>query len=134
MVFNPLAPEAEKQWIKTGIEFYKGKPFVSTVGCDKFADWSLTPLPASSKVGEDGRASVTLECEVDAKEGTMWVYIIVEGQERFPIREVTWVLDVPVDEEIWVGVYAATPIMEGRAEGDGLEVNFKDWELVLKHE
>lgn len=132
MVFNPSAPNTEKQWIKTGIEFYKGKPYVSTVGCDKFADWSLTPLPASSVADKvEGSGSVTLELEKDAKEGTMWVYIIVDGEERFSIREVTWMLDIDPKMETWVGVYAATPIMEGRAEGDGLEVKFTGWELEL---
>lgn len=137
MVFNPLAPDTTKRWIKTGIEFYHGKPFVSTVGCDKFADWSLTPLPVSASASsssvsnsKEGYASVTLELEKDAKEGTLWVYI-VDGEERFPIREVTWVLDVE-ETEIWIGVYAATPIMEGRVEGEGLEVRFEGWELEIK--
>lgn len=35
---------------------------------------------------------VTLEMERDGKEETLWIYVI-DGEERIPIREVTWVLN-----------------------------------------
>ena len=57
-------------------------------------------------------------------DGSLWVYVI-EGVERKPIREVTWVFeDVEPKEngekECWVGAYAAKPSKEG----EGLEVKF----------
>jgi regulation of enolase protein 1 (concanavalin A-like superfamily) len=128
LVLNPKADSKEQKWIKTGVEFYKGKPFISTVTCDRFADWSLT----SDGIKTTGsQTSVTLEIERDAKGGALWIYV-VDGNERAPIREVTWILDIEQDTEVWVGVYAATPIMEGRGKEDGLEVKFEDWDLETK--
>jgi len=36
--------EERRKWVKTGIEFTHGKPHVSTVACDRWADWSLLPM------------------------------------------------------------------------------------------
>jgi regulation of enolase protein 1 (concanavalin A-like superfamily) len=141
LVINPEAGPGKSQWVKTGIEWYQGKAFVSTVCCDKFADWSLsssgiktttsTPPNSSSSAGKE--TSVTLEIEKDPKGGALWIYV-VDGKERLPVREVTWVLDVDAETECWIGVYAATPIMEGRAKGDagGLVVGFEGWVLETK--
>lgn len=102
---------------------------MSTVTCDLFSDWSLAS--EGIKDAGEGKMSVTLELEKDPKGGALWIYAI-DGEERKPLREVTWILNLDEDVEMWVGVYAATPIMEGRGEGDGLEVRFEGWELELK--
>lgn len=128
LVFDPSSGPLKQKWIKTGVEHTHGKPFVSTVTCDNFADWSLTPSGSS-----ENYATVTFEMEKDPKGGALWIYVVEgDGKERKPIREVTWILDLDEDVELWVGVYAATPIMEGRGETDGLEVKFENWELDLK--
>ena len=49
----------EGKWIKTGIEFYDGEPFVGTVAKDRWADWSLTPVGIQDM--GSGRKGVTLE-------------------------------------------------------------------------
>jgi regulation of enolase protein 1 (concanavalin A-like superfamily) len=123
--------EPSLKWIKAGIEFYQSKPFIGHVACEKWADWSLT------QAGITPEGNVTIEVEKHPKDGTLWIYSIGEKGERYPIREVTWAF---ADEnlkgkdgkerEIWVGVYACTPILEGRkGEEDALTVGFEGWEL-----
>ena len=112
-----------RKWIKTGIELYNGSPHVSTVACDRWADWSLWPL-------DGNEATIEMERElVDSRlTSTLWVYL-VKGNERKPIREVTWVFHPEGDGEdndCWVGLYAAKPTKDGGDEDRQLEVVF-DW-------
>lgn len=64
--------------------------------------------------------------ERNSQEGTLWIYVI-SGDERIPVREVTWVLSEK-EQEVWVGVYAAKPTEGGSEE---LVVGFRGWELEL---
>ncbi|KAL1965002.1 hypothetical protein VTN77DRAFT_6202 [Rasamsonia byssochlamydoides] len=105
-------PGDEKKWIKTGIEFTEGKPHVSTVAKDRWADWSLLPVPSGGNA-----ATIEIARESD---GSLWVYL-VEGILRAPIREVTWAFEGEATAECWIGTYAAKPSKEG---GD-LVVDFR---------
>ena len=121
------------KWIKTGIEFYQGEAYVSTVTKDRWADWSLVETGIRVVgAGEGGvqEKEVTLEMERNVEEGTLWIYVIGEGGKRVPVREVTWVLSEGEEKEVWVGIYAAKPI-KGE-EGEELVVGFSGWELDLK--
>ncbi|KAL5334532.1 hypothetical protein BJX70DRAFT_15418 [Aspergillus crustosus] len=100
-----------RKWVKTGIELTHGKPHLSTVTRDRWADWSLLPVPS-------GGAGATLEVVREADD-SLWIYL-VEGVQKSPIREVTWVFAEEDVKEFWIGVYAARPSSEG---GD-LVVNF----------
>jgi regulation of enolase protein 1 (concanavalin A-like superfamily) len=118
--------EKERKWIKSGIEFYEGEAYVSTVACDRWADWSL--VQTGIKNLDSGEKEVTLEMERREKDATLWVYV-VDGEKKVPVREVTWALsDIDRNGDggekvCWVGVYAATPTVgEGRSE---LEVRFE---------
>lgn len=102
--------DGTRKWIKTGIEFTHGRPHVSTVTKDRWADWSLLPVPS------DGAAATI---EMIKESGVLWIYL-VEGEQKSPIREVTWVFEGDI-QDCWVGVYAAKPSGEG---GD-LVVNFE---------
>jgi regulation of enolase protein 1 (concanavalin A-like superfamily) len=124
---KPGLPEGKDKWLKTGIEWYYGKPYISTVGCDAWADWSIVPL--SNFSGNTSRPTVEIEArrERDQLGKSLWVYQIVRDQggkeiERRPLREVNWVF---AEEEGWsvgVGGYVARPTQEG---GDGeLKVEF----------
>lgn len=114
----------DQKWVKTGIEFYQGKPYVSTVAADAWADWSLVSAP----IHEGG---VTLELERKEKDDTLWIYVI-DGQTKVPIREVTWVLSEPDPEVCWIGVYAARPTIGGPDdETKPLNVKFEGWELEV---
>jgi regulation of enolase protein 1 (concanavalin A-like superfamily) len=128
-ITRPGVPDNQTKWIKSGIEFYQGRPYVATVGCDAWADWSLTPMPNSKR-----RPSVTIETrrERDALGKSLWVYWIRKDDqgkeiERLPIREVNWVF---ADEEGWnVGVagYVCRPtkLVESGDE-ELLEVEFSE--------
>lgn len=67
--------KASWKWLKTGIEFYEGKPYISTVCTDRWSDWSIVPLPEGHG---SGKPSATIEVERDGgTEGkTLWVYQI----------------------------------------------------------
>ena len=112
------------RWIKTGIEFYNGAPMVSTVACDRWADWSLLPLPTATS----GGTSVTVEMEREVREGvggsTLCVYVM-EGVEKRVVRKITWVFEEgELDGECWVGVYAAKPTKDDGDGGRELSVEF----------
>ncbi|KAH8590983.1 hypothetical protein B0O99DRAFT_633404 [Bisporella sp. PMI_857] len=126
---SPTADAAQKRgwrWIKSGIEYYKNEAYVSTVAADRTADWSLIKNPS-----EGGEA--TVEFERDPENRTLWVYAVAdagaEGEQRTPVREVTWVFGEDGEREAWVGVYAAKPT--ANEDGSELAVGFKGWELDL---
>ncbi|KAJ9292606.1 hypothetical protein DTO271G3_8578 [Paecilomyces variotii] len=93
-----------QKWIKTGIEFVDEKPNISTVVKDRWADWSLLPVPS-------GGPAATVEM-VRQQDGSLWIYL-VEGIQRVPIREVTWAFEDEGDKECWVGTYVARPSDKG---------------------
>ncbi|KAF2276708.1 uncharacterized protein EI97DRAFT_397541, partial [Westerdykella ornata] len=117
-------PGQKDKWLKTGIEFYYGKPYISTVGTDQWSDWSVVPL---QEAGDRPSATVEARREKDALGKSLWVYQIVrdgEGKEveRQPLREVNWVFAEEEGWEVGVGGYVARPTVEG-GEGE-LEAEF----------
>ncbi|EEQ83285.1 hypothetical protein RJZ56_004398 [Blastomyces dermatitidis] len=112
-----------RQWIKAGIEYVDGKAYISVVGKDQWADWSLMPLPASGN--EEAGAGARIEM-VREKDVSLWIYL-VEGGERRRIRQVNWAFVDEGIKECWVGVYAARPAKVG---GE-LAVAFKELEIEL---
>ncbi|EKV04591.1 Siderophore iron transporter mirC [Penicillium digitatum] len=100
-----------QKWVKSGIELTNGRPHLSVVAKDNWADWGLLPVPS-------GGGAATLEL-VKEKDDSLWIYL-VEGLQKSPIREVTWVFAEENVKEFWVGIYAARPSIEG---GE-LPVNF----------
>ena len=132
----PPTTEAPEKWLKTGIEYYNNQPQLSTVGCDRWADWSIGPLskPVNSERG------VTLEArrEGDEHGRSIWIYQLVldeatgEEVERLPLREVCWIL---ADEEENGGegrVLDVSPLV-ARPERNAaapLRVEFKEFKVV----
>ena len=112
----PESSDGSRKWIKSGIEFYEGEPWLSAVVADRWADWSLVPL--------NGKKEVTLEFE--RSKGSLWIFAIL-GEKKVPVREITWILSEGDDKECWVGVFAAKPTK--RAEEEEFVVNFSGWEL-----
>lgn len=102
--------DGSHKWVKAGIELTHGKPHLSAVAKDNWADWSLLSVPS-------GGGAATLEMVREADD-SLWIYL-VEGVQKSPIREVTWIFQENV-QECWVGVYAARP----GTEGGELKVNF----------
>lgn len=103
--------DGNKKWVKTGIELTHGRTHLSVVAKDRWADWSLAPVPS-------GGPGATVEM-VREEDNSLWIYL-VQGVQKSPIREVTWVFEEDNVQDCWVGVYAARPFGDG---GD-LSVNF----------
>ncbi|PVI05060.1 hypothetical protein DM02DRAFT_610930 [Periconia macrospinosa] len=130
---KPGVPAIQEKWIKTGIEWYYGKPYISTVGCDAWADWSIVPV--DSFKSNSSRPTVTLEArrERDQLGKSLWVYQIIKDAdgkeiERKPLREVNWFF---ADEEDWsvgVGGYVARPtkLEENGTDTSTLEAEFPE--------
>lgn len=136
-VTKPGVPDNQTKWIKTGIEFYYGKPYVATVGCDAWADWSLAPMPEFTDNSSKPGATIEARRERDALGKSLWIYWILrdcDGKEveRRPLREVNWVF---ADEEGWsvsIAGYVCRPTKDGGDEllqaefEDGLEIEILD--------
>jgi regulation of enolase protein 1 (concanavalin A-like superfamily) len=111
------------RWVKTGIEFLDGVPLVGTVAKDRWADWSLRPLLAET-LSIEGVAIIEVE---NASDGSLWVWLVSEGGQKLPLREVTWWGDLAKETEVWIGVYAAKPGPHG--EKDELVVKFEGLQI-----
>ncbi|THU86535.1 hypothetical protein K435DRAFT_970254 [Dendrothele bispora CBS 962.96] len=117
-----LASESDR-WIKTGIEFYMGKPYISTVATLTFSDWSIYPTTTSSaSTVTNDKTTIELRREKDELGSSLWVNEIVldvDGNEveRKPLREITWFF---AEEDGWfvdVRAMAARPADEGSVIG-----------------
>ncbi|MCJ1435118.1 hypothetical protein MMC27_004488 [Xylographa pallens] len=120
--------DGKSKWIKTGIEFYNGAPNVSTVACDRWADWSLSPLPEGDTKG----VTMGMEREVlDEKATSVLVVYVMEGNKKRHVREITWAFeDVEESErECWVGVLVGKPTRDMDDKEANLEVLFKGLEI-----
>ncbi|KIW69934.1 hypothetical protein PV04_02248 [Phialophora macrospora] len=117
-LFLGIQTKDTPRWVKTGIEFLDGVPLVGTVAKDRWADWSLRPLLAET-LSIEGVAIIEIE---NASDGSLWVWLVSEGGQRLPLREVTWWGDLAKETEVWIGVYAAKPAPHG--EKDELVVKF----------
>ncbi|KAH8820089.1 hypothetical protein F5884DRAFT_37563 [Xylogone sp. PMI_703] len=122
----PSKQNPQRRWVKSGVEFYDGKPYVSTVAADRWADWSLVAID-----GEQAEKGVTIEFERRDKDDTLWAYVLGADGKRQPLREVTWAL-AEFEEvgklECWVGVYAAKPTADKEEQ---FVVQFRDFEVEV---
>ena len=135
--------EGTTTWMKTGIEFFGGKPFVGSVVTSQWSDWALVPL------GKEKGGKVTIQVERQVKEGkkldSLWVYIVDEETGRkMEVRQITWwfrhdILDQKISKvtsdnrRLIIGVYAARPTVpagEGR-ENEELAVKLDGFEVKL---
>jgi len=114
---------SHKRWVKAGVEFENGKPWISVVVADKWADWSLMPLSPDAK----GYLHLKFERVVEEDTSSM-LKISVKGEdgEMRPAREVTGFFEgVKAEEECHAGVFAAKPIKDEGNEDGALVVHFK---------
>jgi regulation of enolase protein 1 (concanavalin A-like superfamily) len=130
--------EAPEKWIKTGIEFYKGKPMLSTVTCDSWADWSVAPLDLSL-CGESSApkgikvdwTTISIVKETDQHGVSLWVYQIDQTGEKRSLREVTWVYGLDAEQwDLEILAMAARPEVNS---SEKLEVTFRDIEIHWEH-
>lgn len=118
-VAAPIGASSPPKWIKAGIEQYEGVPRIGVVATDVWSDWSLASLEPSS-VGEEW-TTLCIERGKDGMGYSLWVYQIIAGGVKVPLREINWVYGIGEEWELKVEAYACKP-----GEGEPLTVGFKD--------
>ncbi|KAK3389192.1 hypothetical protein B0H63DRAFT_463153 [Podospora didyma] len=117
------------KWIKTGVELYNGQPMLSTVSCDKYADWSVAPLSPSTSTSRSGKTwtTITVEKATDEHGVSLWVYRVLEDGTKIALREICWVYQEGAEDwQLEVLAMAARPNKEATT---SLEVEIKDFEV-----
>ncbi|KAF4312802.1 hypothetical protein GTA08_BOTSDO11967 [Botryosphaeria dothidea] len=121
----------EDRWLKTGIEFYRERPYLSTVATQTYSDWSVAP-PSDASI--DAAVTVEVRRETDELGTSLWVYEVVPGKEEEPLRECTWWF--AEEGEGWavdVRAMAARPAEKESVVGaEGLVVSFSGVEVEIK--
>ncbi|KAI0118687.1 hypothetical protein GGR51DRAFT_554376 [Nemania sp. FL0031] len=127
--------QAPEKWLKTGIEYYLDQPQLSTVCCDRWADWSVSPL--SRPV--DPARGVTLEAvrESDENGKSVWIYQLVldeagEVVERLALREVCWILADEDEDDGQAWVLDISPLVARPEKNTTAQLNaeFKEFSVV----
>jgi regulation of enolase protein 1 (concanavalin A-like superfamily) len=115
---------AQDRWIKAGVEFYRGKPYLASVAADRWADWALAPSVADPR---EKWTTIELRREGDELGTSLWLYQIVDG-ERVPLREITWVFAEEDKVTVRVAAMAARPAKAEDVVGEEKElvVEFRD--------
>lgn len=136
---NASASASEQdRWLKTGIEFYLHRPYLSTVATQSYADWSVTLPAASTPNNATGPVTVEVRRETDELGTSLWVYQLVLGAdgeeaERWPLRECTWWFAEEGEWNVDVRAMAARPAEKGSVVGaEGLVVEFEGAEVEVK--
>ncbi|KAF9636334.1 hypothetical protein BFW01_g7229 [Lasiodiplodia theobromae] len=130
--------QQQDRWLKTGIEFYLHRPYLSTVATQSYADWSVTPPAASTPNNATGPVTIETRRETDALGTSLWVYQLVLGAdgeeaERWPLRECTWWFAEEGEWNVDVRAMAARPAEKGSVVGaEGLVVEFEGAEVEVK--
>ncbi|KIK69452.1 hypothetical protein GYMLUDRAFT_189097 [Collybiopsis luxurians FD-317 M1] len=129
---KPNSTESDR-WVKTGVEYYQDKPFLSTVATLTWSDWSITVPTSTSSGSAIAKRKTTIEVrrEVNELGSSLWVYELNIGNAgevvgRHPLREVTWFFAEEDGWEIAVSAMAARP-------GKGEEI-VGEKELVVEFE
>ncbi|KAJ3772685.1 hypothetical protein FB446DRAFT_735755 [Lentinula raphanica] len=129
------------RWLKTGIEFYQGMPYLSTVVTLTYSDWSITPptvARGTANLNADStKTTIEVRREVDELGSSLWVYELVLGNsgdvlERHPLREVTWIFAEEEGWEIGLSAMAARPAKADDVVGPKeLVVEFRNIEVDI---
>ncbi|KAI1494818.1 hypothetical protein F5X96DRAFT_466284 [Biscogniauxia mediterranea] len=145
------------RWVKAGVEYYEGAPQLSTVCCDRWADWSVAPLLLSSSFpsqsptpggsssgsGSGQEEEVTIEAvrEGDENGKSVWVYRLVrdaatgETLRRVPMREICWILADEDDgngneEDYWVIDVSPLVARPEKSAAGPLKVEFSEFAVA----
>jgi regulation of enolase protein 1 (concanavalin A-like superfamily) len=121
---NASAISTHPRWVKAGIEINDGKPWISVVGREAWADWSLATPPEGSV--SNGGKTVKATIEFVKHENALMIFV-VDGSEKRMIREIQWpFLPEQSERTCWIGVYTCRPDAKGEADGE-LEVGFENF-------
>jgi uncharacterized protein len=134
---------APAKWIKTGIEYYQGEPQLSTVGCDRYADWSIGPI-TTGPVHPSRGVTVEIVREMDELGRSAWIYQLDvdprtgEVRKKVALREITWIFadeDAQGGEgEEWVVDISPLVARPEKNATEPLTVEFKDFTVVWDEE
>ncbi|KAH8673618.1 hypothetical protein BX600DRAFT_210632 [Xylariales sp. PMI_506] len=130
---SPAAGAPAEKWIKTGVEYYNAQPQLSTVGCDRWADWSVSPVNGPPS------GSVTLEVvrEGDQHGKSIWIYQLLLDSEtgavtsKVPLREICWIF-ADEDEgggEEWLLDVSPLIARPEKKTTEVLKVDFKEFKV-----
>ncbi|KAL9616131.1 MAG: hypothetical protein Q9160_008960 [Pyrenula sp. 1 TL-2023] len=105
------------KWIKSGVEFYNKKPYVSVVATDAWSDWSITPVAANPRQSDPPSSQeITIEArrEGDEMGPSIWLYQLhldENGNEvdRIPLRECSWVFAQEHGVQLEIAAYTCRP-------------------------
>ncbi|KAK2010657.1 hypothetical protein LZ32DRAFT_649031 [Colletotrichum eremochloae] len=129
------AAAPSSKWVKTGVELYDGRPHLSTVTCDRYADWGLYPLTTTTAEPDASAAvqSVTIEVFRDGGAGgkNAWVHRLLLDEdgnvkERVPLRKICWIF-ADEDEDDWVLDVSPLAARPDKAAKNALKVEFSEF-------
>ncbi|TDZ20885.1 Uncharacterized protein C8034_v006165 [Colletotrichum sidae] len=127
LTFDSISGTRERRWIKTGVEYYNSIPQLSTVSCERWADWSITPLSA---LEETKAVTVSIEKSYDVHGVGLWVYYVKQDGTKEALREICWVYGdddhTGKDWNVTVGALVARPAKDATGE---LKVQFEDFDV-----
>ncbi|KAF6810384.1 hypothetical protein CSOJ01_06325 [Colletotrichum sojae] len=128
---DPAAPDSK--WVKTGIELYDGRPHLSTVTCDRYADWGLYPLPTPSDGSEVKSVTIEVFRDGGAKGKNAWVhYLELDGEgnvkKRVPLRKICWIF-ADEDEGDWVLDVGPLAARTDKNATEALKVEFTEFNV-----
>ena len=101
----------ERNWVKTGVEYYEGRARLSTVITFDYSSWTVANLPPATS-----ELALLLTREGDA----LKIHYSADGGDK----DLAALVYLPPDRPVMVGAMLASP------EGDGFEVSFYDISLV----
>lgn len=121
--------ETHPRFVKIGPEVFMGRVFYAVTGSNRTApDWSLWPMPEAFKT----TSALTIEM---VRHGALLAAFLLEEDgnhvRKTLIRTIPWCFEdiKGGDPDIWVGVYAARPDLDGSSDGAPLKVQFKGLEI-----
>ncbi|EED16124.1 hypothetical protein TSTA_012330 [Talaromyces stipitatus ATCC 10500] len=121
--------ETSPGFVKIGPEVFQDRMRYAVSGSNHtIPDWSLWPVP------DRFARTVTVSVEM-VRHGPLLGAFVVERDganvEKTLIRTVPWCFDdiADMDSEVWVGVYAARPDLDGASHGAPLQVRFSEFEI-----
>ena len=100
-----MVRENERTWVKCGVEYVDGKPYVGAVITRDFSDWSIMPLLEDTPIW----------LRVMRIESAIEVYFSSDGSAYSMIRQGY----LSESETLDVGIMCASPV------GDGFDVTFE---------
>ena len=98
---------SESEWIKCGVEFVNGKPFVSAVVTRNTSDWSKLPAPSAS----------SLTFRIQRTQDLVEIFYGTTTADLQLFRQTTFTSQNPLQ----VGLMTASPL------GSGFTTLFSDW-------